>query len=821
MEIVQGSYAEVILPLPLSQVYTYYIPEDLLGEVQVGSRVLVHFGARKYYTGVVYRLTTERPFVERVKPISALLDSEPIINSVQLKLLEFISSYYRCKMGEVYKAAIPSGLKLESETKIERVKELPEKVELDQAQMSFMDLLAENKSFTLKELDQLSGTKNSILMVRSLIEKACVQMKEYVADKYKVKTQTRIQLNASFENEEALHALLDSLKRAKKQLELVEFFIRKSKESTSLDVFTMVRSELLEESHSSASICKALENKGVFDSFEQTIDRLKDIGDGSQGLAELSEAQMSAFHSIKKHFQSKKTVLLHGVTSSGKTELYIHLIQEAIQTGKQALLLIPEIALTAQLAQRLRKIFGNKLAVYNSKYSDAERVEIWNHLLNGTQYQVVLGSRNAIFLPFQSLDLVIIDEEHDSSYKQFDPAPRFSGRDAAIMLAYLHGAHTLLGTATPSLETYYNAAEGKYAYVGLKERYGQKELPHIQLVDLSAAYQSRSMQGRFSPLLIKKMHEILDKKQQIILLQNKRGYASTTECHQCGWVPRCPNCDVTLTYHKAFNKMTCHYCGYTVPMYPQCPECGNDRLELFGYGTEELEQEVLKLFPDKHVKRMDYDTTRSKYAFEKIYNAFQDGEYDILIGTQMVAKGLDFDNVGLVGVIHADGLLNLPDFRAYERAFQLLQQVSGRAGRSAIRGEVIVQTSQPQHPLFQHLVHHDAFGFYQTQLQERSLFSYPPYFRLLKIVVKHADSKKLNASAKLLALRLTDTFGKRVLGPDIPIIGRIQNLYLKHLLLKVEVNASFERAKKIVDETILQLQRETKGLIVYMDVDPN
>ena len=751
----QMNYADVILPVPLMGLFTYSVPEGMA--VGVGMRVLVTFGRSKKYMGIVASLHNNKPEGYEVKPIIQLMDAEPIVTDNQLKLWQWIADYYMSPIGEVYKAALPSGLKAE--------------------------------------------------------------------DGYKPRTELYIQLTPSFRNEQALHVAINMLQRAPKQMKAFLDFL----ELSGWDRFgepeaqtELTRDELLNEGHSLQTV-NALVQRGLLETYDKEVGRLNYGGDPHpENIKPLSQPQQEAFNQIQFSFLQKNVTLLHGVTSSGKTEIYIHLIQQALDKHQQVLYLLPEIALTVQMMQRLQRVFGNRLGIYHSKYSDAERVEIWQKQLSGHPYDVILGARSAVLLPFQNLGLIIIDEEHVTSYKQQDPAPRYHARSAAIMLAQMYGAKTLLGTATPSLETYHNAKTGKYGLVELTQRYKGIELPEIQVVDIKDLQHRKMMNGLFSPLLLNKVREALERGEQAIIFQNRRGYAPMIECKQCGWVPHCQHCDVSLTLHRNMNQLTCHYCGYTYQVPTECPACGSRELQTKGYGTEKIEDQVRDIFPEAHIARMDLDTTRTRNAYERIISDFSSGRTNLLIGTQMISKGLDFDKVSVVGILNADNLLNYPDFRAFEHAYMMMAQVSGRAGRKGKQGLVILQTKSPNVPLIQQVVHNDYAGFYRSLIAERQQFNYPPYCRLIYVYLKHRSDGVVETAGIEMASRLRQWFSSRVIGPDKPSIAKVKSLSIRKLIIKLELGINMAEVRKylaLAQQQMLQDKRYS-SLQIYYDVDP-
>ena len=745
-------YADVILPVPLQGTFTYAVAAGQT--VRVGVRVLVPFGRGKTYVGLVARVHDEAPQGYEVKTIIDVMDAEPIVTAKQLQMWQWISDYYLSPIGEVYKAALPAGLKAE--------------------------------------------------------------------DGYKPKTETYVRLTEQYRNVTALHIALNVLSRARNQLEAFTEYLALShwdEVEQGIEPVEVTREELMNVSGASAATLKQLEKRQMLEFYEMEVGRLNHGGPYCPELIKpLSLAQQDAYNGILMSMMKKQVTLLHGVTSSGKTEIYIHLIQHALDRKEQVLYLLPEIALTVQLMQRLQRVFGDRLGIYHSKYSDAERVEIWQKQLSANPYDVILGARSAVFLPFQRLGLVIVDEEHETSFKQQDPAPRYHARSVAIML----GAKVLLGTATPSLESYHNAKSGKYGLVELKERYQQIELPEIQVVDTADLQHRKMMAGPFSPLLLTRVREALERGEQAILFQNRRGFAPQIECRQCGWVPTCQHCDVSLTYHRQLNQLTCHYCGYTYRVPTECPCCGSTDLRTRGYGTEKIEEQVREAFPEAHIARMDLDTTRTRNAYERIISDFSAGRTNILIGTQMVTKGLDFDKVSVVGIINADTMLNYPDFRAYEHAFMMMAQVSGRAGRKNKRGLVILQTKQKDVPVIQQVVHNDYVALYKDLIAERQVFHYPPYYRLIYVFLRHRQDTTVNTAAIEIGSRLRQWFGARVLGPDKPSVAKVKSQNIRKLVLKLENGIDMKKVREyllMAQSQILADKRYT-SLQIYYDVDP-
>ena len=757
-------YVDVILPLPLDGVFTYSVPPELERQVAVGYRVLVPFGRNKTYVGIVASTHGDCPLCEKIKPILQVLDTSPILLDSQLNLWCWISDYYLSPIGEVYKAALPAGLKAE--------------------------------------------------------------------DGYRPKTESYLRLTPKFRSERALHIALDMLQRAPSQqkafIDFLDLAMIQGEGSfdISADGVTtergITRDELLNQGHTLATI-SALVKRGIIETYEQEVGRLNHGGEPHpENVKPLSLPQQEAYNQIQFAFLQKPVTLLHGVTSSGKTEIYIHLIQQALDKKQQVLYLLPEIALTVQMMDRLHRVFGNRLGIYHSKYADAERVEIWQKQLSKNPYDVILGARSAVFLPFQRLGLVIVDEEHETSYKQQDPMPRYHARSAAIVLAQSLGAKVLLGTATPCAETWHNAQTGKYGLVTLTERYKGIELPEIQVIDIKDLQHRKMMNGPFSPTLLLKVRKALERGEQAILFQNRRGYAPMIECKQCGWVPHCQHCDVSLTFHRNLNQLTCHYCGYTYQVPAECPACGSRELQTRGYGTEKIEDEVRAIFPEARIARMDLDTTRTRQAYERIINDFSAGRTNILIGTQMISKGLDFDRVSVVGILNADTMLNYPDFRAYEHAFMMMSQVSGRAGRRGRRGLVILQTKSPDIPVIHQVVDNDYAAFFRSLLAERREYNYPPFTRLVYVYLKHRSDRLVDTASHEMGSRLRQWFGARVLGPDRPAVAKVKSLAIRKLLLKIEPGLDLPTVRKylaLAQQQMLQDKRYA-SLQIYFDVDP-
>lgn len=767
------TYANIILPLPLDGYFTYSVPDDLASRVQNGMRVTVPFGKSKTYVGIVAEYPVDVPKSAKevaqqgkkkieYKNIAEVLDDSPILLPQQLRLWKWIADYYMSPIGDVYKAALPSGLKAE--------------------------------------------------------------------DGFRPRTELFIRLADKYRDEQTLTLLISSMKRAAKQLDVLMTYLRLTGVDNiehllpETELREVTREELMNESHASIAVIRSLQEKMILVTYEKEVGRLNhNIAPHPEKIKPLNEAQTEAYNHILVQMMGHPVTLLHGVTSSGKTEIYIHLIQKAINEHKQVLYLLPEIALTVQITERLKAVFGNRLGIYHSKYSDAERVEIWKKQLSSNPYDVILGARSAVFLPFHRLGLVVIDEEHEQSFKQQDPAPRYHARSAAIVLAQMYaGAKTLLGTATPSMESYYNAKQGKYGFVELSRRYKDIQLPSIEVVDMKDLYRRKMVSGPFSPRLLSAVRGALERGEQAILFQNRRGFAPMIECRQCGWVPKCPNCDISLTYHKSMNYLSCHYCGYTMKVPEVCPCCESKDIRGRGYGTEKIEDEIRSIFPEARIARMDLDTTHTRNAYERLINDFSTGKNNLLIGTQMVTKGLDFGKVSVVGILNADSMLNYPDFRAYEQAFMMMSQVSGRAGRKGKRGEVILQTKTPDLPVIQYVVHNDYPTFFKELLDERREFHYPPFYHLVYVYLKHRDENIVNTAGVELGSRLRDIFGARVLGPDKPAVARVKTLSIRKIVLKLENGIDYPRVRQYLRGALEAMMKDKRygALQVYYDVDP-
>jgi len=817
-----GIYADLILPLRVKGKYTYSIPEELSHGIKPGMRAIVQFGQKRIYTALIVDVHNNPPTNYSPKEILALPDTQAFIIPMQLKFWDWMSSYYMCLTGEIFKAGLPSGLRPESETRVTLNDSITVQGSLEPRENIILNYLEEKSSASIKEINSILHLKNSLPHIYTLLSKNLIQIEEKLKAHYKPRLEAYVNLAERFQNEAKLNAALEKLKKAPKQNQALEGFIYFANDEDDL-ASELKMSRLIADRQINKAAIEALVKKGILQKTYKESSRIQVQTSKLQSLKILSDVQGEKFEEINKKFKEHNTILFHGITSSGKTEIYAHLIFEEIRKGKQVLYLLPEIGLTTQIISRLRKYFGNKIGVYHSQYNDSERAEVWKNLLGespGKSYQVILGVRSSIFLPFKNLGLVIIDEEHETSYKQHDPAPRYHARDAALYLAKLHKAKTLLGTATPSLESYYNVEIGKYALVELNERHGNVKLPISELANTRDAYRKKKMVSHFTPELYNSISEALSQEEQIILFQNRRGWSPYIQCNECGWIPRCKNCDVNLTFHKYSNDLNCHYCGYSIDSPGSCHECKSTNIRTRGFGTEKIEEESRLVFPDAKVVRMDFDTTRTKRAYHKIIYDFEMRKSDILIGTQMISKGLDFENVKLVGVLNADNLLFFPDFRAYERSFQLLTQVSGRAGRKLQQGKVIIQTSDPENEVLQWVMKGDYSKMYKNQMIERKAFKYPPYYKLVKITLKDKNLNTLNNGATFLGTRLKQVFGTNILGPEFPLISKIHKWHLKTLLIKIERKQSYVKAKIMIQRKINELEKKFRQMQIVVDVDP-
>ncbi|MEH6679419.1 MAG: primosomal protein N' [Sediminicola sp.] len=813
-------FVNVILPIPLQKLFTYSISASEAEILKPGMRLAVPFGKSKIYTALVHQVHNEPPELYEAKEIHQILDDAPIVNDIQLQLWQWIGSYYMCSVGEVFRTAVPSAFLLESETLILR----NDRTEIDDSNMpddEFLvyEALRHQPVLRVHEVSAIIERKNVLPILSRLLEKKAITIKEEVFEQYRPKIVRYVRLGHAFLEEEKLEVLLDSLSRAPKQRSVVLSLFQLQATSKK----PIQATDLQRIGNSSATVVSTLVEKGILEEYFLRTDRVEhNAGEGKEDLKPLNGEQEQAYAAILRSFADNKVALLHGVTSSGKTEVYVQLISNFIEKGMQVLYLLPEIALTTQLISRLQEYFGDKVAVYHSKYSVQERVEVWNNVLrHKAKARIVIGARSALFLPFSRLGLIIVDEEHEASFKQYDPAPRYHARDTAIVLANLHGSKVLLGSATPSVESFYNVKSGKYGYAAMTRRYGNVLMPKIELVDIKEQTRKKRMKGHFSERLMEGIAEALGAGEQIILFQNRRGYAPIVECGTCGHSPQCPNCDVSLTYHEYRKQLRCHYCGYHMALQLSCQACGSSDMDTKGFGTEQVERELLDLFPRAKVGRMDLDTTRGKHGYEKIITAFETQELDILVGTQMLTKGLDFRNVGLVGIMNADSLLNFPDFRAHERSFQLLTQVAGRAGRTQKQGSVIVQTYNPYHQILKQVSTNDYPGMFQDQLYEREQYKYPPINRLIKITFKHKDYNKVNEAADWFAKSLKNLFGEQVLGPEFPPVARIRNQYIKNIMIKIPAENSLSKTKNCIKriERSFNAIGPYKGVRVLYNVD--
>jgi|TARA_B110000305_G_C19464069_1_gene656534 primosomal protein N' (replication factor Y) len=819
-------FVDVILPIPIRKEFTYRVPFELNDAIFTGARVVVPFGKSKLITGIITSVHENIPQEYQAKFIEHLLDERPIINPNQYTFWKWISSYYMAPIGDVMNAALPANFKLASETKIVIHPDynIDQKLLTDR-EYEIVSALEMKEVLDLKEISEIIGIKTVQPIIKALIDKKAVLSLEELNEKFTPKTAVHIRLSDQYNNENKLTDFIgsiDGIKSKEKQMNALLSLLRHI--DLQSEIPDSVLRNLIMQDHISMSSLNTLEKNGIIVQEKLEISRFESNDYEGSEFKELSESQKVALDEVHNGFDQGKVALLHGVTGSGKTEIYVQLIQEQLDLGKQSLFLLPEIALTTQLIQRLSAYFGEQVGVYHSKFNQNERVEIWNHVLNNdpNKYKIVLGARSSIFLPFSNLGLIIVDEEHESSFKQYDPSPRYNARDCAIVLSKLHKANILLGSATPSIESYYNAVTEKYHLVTLRDRFGANQLPEIFCADLRKERRQKSMQSHFTSYLMENIRESLNLGEQVILFQNRRGYTPLWMCEICNWTPKCVNCDVSLTYHKHSNNLKCHYCSYTTKPVGSCKACGSNRLKMLGFGTEKIEDELSVIFEDKTIKRLDLDTTRSKNAYANILNDFDNGMIDILIGTQMITKGLDFDNVNLVGILDADMLLNRANFRAFERSFQLMTQVAGRSGRREKRGKVIVQTGDPDHWVIEKVIGHDFVGFYNSEIIERKNFFYPPYFKIIEITLKHKNENELNRAAAELAEKLRGTFKERVLGPEFPSVKRIYNLFLKKITIKVERDANDKKVKErihlIMDEFFsAPLNKSIRSIV---DVDP-
>ena len=837
-------FADVILPMAVPKPYTYLVPEEWLPQVQTGVRVEVQFGGDKLYAGIVVNVHNDRPAYQ-VKPILSVIDDEPVLNEKTLKFWLWLSEYYVCSLGEVMNAALPANLKLASERKLALSPLYDGNMAgLDDKEFLIAEALSIQETITIDDVRKILNQKTIFPLIRRLMEKRVIYLFEEMEEKYKPKKVACVRLAEPYlSNPKQLEEAFELCARALRQTEALMAFIQLARQKPAADG-GLLRQDIYKKAGIDASVLNAMAKKGIFELYEKEVSRLGGFEEELSEADVLSEQQVQALNDIRNHFTEKKVVLLHGVTGSGKTRVYVELIREAVARGEQVLYLLPEVALTTQIISRLQKIFGDRIAVYHHRISNNERVELWKQVVSfealqtgspepvaGTSQSsvsdsrspVLLGARSALFLPYSNLGLVVVDEEHDTSYKQNDPAPRYNGRDAAIYLAHLHGAKVLLGTATPSIESYYNFKSDKYGLVEMTERFGGIEMPEISIVDVKEEAKQRKLQSHFSSVLLDELKAALERGEQAILFQNRRGYAPTLRCLTCGWHSECIHCDVSLTYHKHRHNLLCHYCGYQAPLANTCPACGSIELKLQGFGTEKIEDELKIYLPDAQIGRMDYDTVRTKDAHARIINDFEERRLDILVGTQMVTKGLDFENVGMVGVISADQLLQFPDFRSGERGFQLITQVAGRAGRKGKRGKVLVQAMNVAHPVLREVLDHDFQAFFKREIMERKSFGYPPFTRLIKITLKHKKPDVLNRGAKAFVKVLKQKLGNRVLGPSVPSVGRVRRQFLLDILIKMEINPKLWKLSKELIGEATQVMQQGEGFStvrVNVDVDP-
>lgn len=818
-------YADVILPLPLYGTFTYALPPELQQTARPGMRAFVLFGTKNHYTAIIADVHDRCPEDFEPKPIISLFEDEPITRYPQMKLWQWISDYYLCSPGDVYKAALPTGLKVESETTVSVHPDFEEDPDspLTEKMRAVYDIVEGEKSISVGKIEHQLGQKRITPLINKMIDMGVIAVSERIVDHYRPKKIKMVRAAFSRDDNAALHDCFNRVSRSQRQERmLVSYLDMSGWMNTSKPLREVERQELLDKTEASPAILKALTDKGILEQYTKEINRFAASDLAPKGLNTLSDLQKTAFRDIINSWKEHNVTLLHGVTGSGKTEIYAHLMQSVLNQGSQVLYLVPEISLTTQLTDRLRAMFGDKLIVYHSRFSDSERVDIWKRMLSSHEPRIILGVRSSVFLPFARLGLVIVDEEHEASYKQYNPAPRYNARDVAIVLASMHGAKTLLGSATPSVETYYKATTGRFGLVTLTERHSGVSLPDVEIVDMKAQRKKKLNTGILSQPLNAALRSTLEQHKQAILFQNRRGFAPIVICADCGWTPKCPNCDVSLVYHKHNSQLRCHYCGHTMELPRICPACGGVHIDTFGYGTERIAEEVTELYPDYKVARMDLDTTRNKDAYHDIISRFSEHETDILIGTQMVTKGLDFDSVNTVGVLNADTLLNFPDFRSNERAFNMLEQVAGRAGRRDETGRVLIQTTDPANPVLAHIAAHDYAAYYRSEIADRERYAYPPYTKVINIYLKHKDKRTLDRLAVKYVEGLRTVFAERVLGPEPPFVGRVATYYLQCVMLKIEAGASMKKVKQILRQIYegMLADPEFRKVQLYFDVDP-
>jgi primosomal protein N' (replication factor Y) len=818
-------FADLILPVPIPSLFTYRVPREMSRLIKVGARVIVQFGQKRVITAVVARLHSNPPVKYQAKYILELLDEQPIVTTRQLELFNWVAEYYLCNIGEVLNVALPAGLKITSQSRIQLNPEFQYEDLLTEQEILVIEEIKKHQTLSYEEVERLLQKSNITAIIKSLVGKRAVILYEEVKERYKPKVARKIRLTSAYLTNDSLGKLATSLDKTPKQQEILLKYLSfiPVYNNPDLNQKGLDKSIFTQDDGISDASLNTLIKKGIFEQFEIFISRFDDIPVGNMGTITLTDSQTQASREIYDHFQDKEVVLLHGITGSGKTEVYIELIKQVLESGSQVLFLLPEIALTTQIVVRLRKVFGDVMGIYHSKFSDNERVEVWKGILDG-KFQFVVGVRSAIFLPFDNLGLIIVDEEHETSYKQHDPAPRYNARDVAVIMSYMHKGKTLLGSATPSLESYYHARSGRYGLVEMTQRFGNAALPTFELIDTKKEKKQKKMKNEFSSVLIDHLQLNIKNKEQTILFQNRRGYSPYLQCEECNWISECANCDVSLTYHMKVSELRCHYCGHKEEVPRTCPSCGSPKVKTMGYGTEKIEDEINLMFPEARVQRMDLDTTRAKNAYQQIIQEFEDGGIDILVGTQMVSKGLDFDNVSMVGIFDADRIIHFPEFRATERAFQMLTQVSGRAGRRADKpGKVLIQTANPSQKLLERVITNDYHGMYESEIVEREKFNYPPFTRLIKVTVKHIDEAVSSRAAKILAEKLTANLGaSRVLGPQPPLVERVRNQFLFDILIKLErEKINFKAAKSFIQEKVIDTltDKTLKSIQVVIDVD--
>ncbi|GGC13079.1 replication restart helicase PriA [Dyadobacter sediminis] len=818
-------FADLILPVPIPSLFTYRVPREMSELIKVGARVIVQFGKKRVITAVIANIHTNPPLKYQAKYILELLDEQPIVTARQLELFKWVAEYYLCNIGEVLNVALPAGLKITSQSRIQLNPEFDYEELLTEQEKLILEEIKKHQTLSYEEVERLIAKSNITSVIKSLVGKRAIILFEEVKERYKPKVVRKVRLGASFMDNDALVKLTSSLDKVPKQQEIVLRYLSHVPvyNNPELNQKGLDKSFFSQDDKISNASLNSLIKKGVFEQFEIFVSRFEDVPLKDGAVITLTESQKEASAQIHDLFAEKEVVLLHGITGSGKTEVYIELIKQALQSGTQVLFLLPEIALTTQIVVRLRKVFGDVMGIYHSKFSDNERVEVWKGILDG-KFQFVVGVRSAIFLPFNNLGLIIVDEEHETSYKQHEPAPRYNARDVAVIMSYMHKGKVLLGSATPSLESYYHAKNGRYGLVEMTQRFGNAALPAFELIDIKKEKKQRKMKNEFSSVLLENLEHNLKNKEQTILFQNRRGYSPYLQCEECHWISECANCDVSLTYHMRVGELRCHYCGHKEEVPRTCPNCGSTKVKTMGYGTEKIEDEINLMFPQARVQRMDLDTTRAKNAYQQIIQEFEDGGIDILVGTQMVSKGLDFDNVSMVGIFDADRIIHFPEFRASERAFQMLTQVSGRAGRRAEKpGKVLIQTANPAQKLLERIITNDYTGMYEAEIAEREKFNYPPFTRLIKVTVKHTDEPVSNKAAKILAEKLTAELGaSRVLGPQPPLVERVRNQFLFDILIKLErEKINFKAVKSFIQEKVIDVltDKTLKSIQVVIDVD--